>query len=174
MDDTLQHYGILGMRWGVRRYQNEDGTLTSAGKKRYDDGSQKEPEAGKSNNTKKVVAGVAIGAAAVTGAVLTAYLVKKIGAKNLSDMTDAVDAGKATLEKVFESTTAASASAAQIPQSNVEPKKIIEEAVKNVSAANTPRSSIPASSIGASQSYNFESLMRQNQSLLEKMYTELL
>lgn len=30
----LQHHGILGMHWGVRRYQNEDGTLTSAGKSR--------------------------------------------------------------------------------------------------------------------------------------------
>ena len=35
MDDVLIHYGILGMKWGVRRYQNKDGTLTSAGKKRY-------------------------------------------------------------------------------------------------------------------------------------------
>lgn len=31
----LQHHGIKGQRWGVRRYQNEDGSLTSAGKKRY-------------------------------------------------------------------------------------------------------------------------------------------
>ena len=30
----LQHHGILGMKWGVRRYQNEDGSLTEAGKKR--------------------------------------------------------------------------------------------------------------------------------------------
>ena len=31
----LYHYGIKGQRWGVRRYQNQDGTYTEAGKKRY-------------------------------------------------------------------------------------------------------------------------------------------
>ena len=34
-NDYLEHHGIKGMKWGVRRYQNADGSLTAAGKKRY-------------------------------------------------------------------------------------------------------------------------------------------
>lgn len=38
MDNNyVMHFGIKGMRWGVRRYQNKDGTLTPAGKVRYSD-----------------------------------------------------------------------------------------------------------------------------------------
>lgn len=33
--NALMHYGVKGMKWGVRRRQNEDGTLTTSGKKRY-------------------------------------------------------------------------------------------------------------------------------------------
>lgn len=32
--NELYHHGIKGQRWGVRRYQNPDGSLTSAGKRR--------------------------------------------------------------------------------------------------------------------------------------------
>lgn len=39
MEEYLEHYGVKGQKWGVRRFQNKDGSLTKLGKKRY--GSEK-------------------------------------------------------------------------------------------------------------------------------------
>lgn len=67
----LYHWGVKGMKWGVRRYQNKDGSLTKAGKKRYDDESTRKN--GISAGTKKKLA---VGAAVAATAILSAYAIK--------------------------------------------------------------------------------------------------
>ena len=43
-DNSLTHWGILGQKWGVRRYQNEDGSLTPEGEERYNSKKKKEEQ----------------------------------------------------------------------------------------------------------------------------------
>lgn len=88
-DEELYHHGIKGQKWGIRRYQKKDGSLTAAGKKRYDKSTHRsrleekyqrkglskeeaERAASKRIRTEKIVAG----AAAVTVAACTAYYAK--------------------------------------------------------------------------------------------------
>ena len=90
-ENTLEHHGILGMKWGIRRYQNEDGTLTAEGQARYggktrvDELSDEEKadlqEAGRKDRNKKIAIGVGVAAAAVT--VGAAWLAKRKSAANM-------------------------------------------------------------------------------------------
>lgn len=66
----ISHHGIKGQRWGVRRYQNEDGTLTPAGQKRY----------GTFENMQKVRSrnrNIAIGLGVAAAAVGAGYLINR-------------------------------------------------------------------------------------------------
>lgn len=84
--DYLAHHGILGMKWGVRRFRNYDGSLTNAGRKRYDSPGNlrykktaKEQEARKEKRrtrAKQIAKGLAA-AALVGGAGYAAYKLSK-------------------------------------------------------------------------------------------------
>ena len=49
---TLEHWGIKGMKWGIRRFQNKDGSLTAAGRKRYNDSAEGGKSTSASNKSK--------------------------------------------------------------------------------------------------------------------------
>lgn len=67
---TLYHHGVKGMKWGVRRYQNKDGSLTEAGKKRASQTSD-------SDRTKKIMKRVLAGAMMTATVAGAAYYVSK-------------------------------------------------------------------------------------------------
>ena len=118
--NELYHYGKKGMRWGVRRYQNKDGSLTPAGKKRYgDDGdASASGKTDKSEHNKKIAKRVAA-AAIMTATVATAAalyaknpkavndFVAKVGKKTVDGLKNsapkAIDTGKNYMNKALQS-----------------------------------------------------------------------
>ncbi len=94
--DELYHHGIKGQKWGVRRFQNSDGTLTEEGQKRYGGAGQREHK----GLTDKQKTALVVGATAAATA-LALYGAYKISEKNASHLfrqyKDAMNYGEAFL-----------------------------------------------------------------------------
>lgn len=162
MSDILQHYGIRGMKWGVRRFQQKDGSLTPQGRKRYggEDRTERKklPAAGKA----------AVGAAAAAGIVLTAYLVKRHGAKKAAELAAKAEQGKRAVEQLQKSASVFSTPVSQLRTPGPSPGGV-QQAVKTVASATKQ-----ASAAKPPPAYDFAALMKQNDELLKKMYADLL
>jgi len=106
----LVHHGIKGQRWGIRRFQNEDGSLTSLGKKRYDvneDGTVNMKSNYRKSQTRRGALKTAVGAAVATKGI-TAIVKARINKTDLNSKSGRKLLNKAVLSTLIGSVVVAS------------------------------------------------------------------
>ena len=95
----LAHHGIKGQKWGIRRFQNQDGSLTEEGRERYSDTSGSGTRKANAKKVAAVVGSLAAAAAITAGAVYYSRnkdtvnaVVKKFSSAKYSKIKDSVEA----------------------------------------------------------------------------------
>lgn len=121
----LKHWGVKGMKWGVRRYQNKDGSLTPAGRKRYADSGS---STNKASNTGKPKSSSTAAKSSKESESLTK--------KKISEMTD--DELRTKLNRINMELQYRDAVARLTPDRTKRAKKIVadlaEQAVRNLAS----------------------------------------
>ena len=99
--DGLRHHGIKGQKWGIRRYQNPDGTLTEEGQRRYAKGGGTPEEWARQDKKvrqKRVITAAAIG----VGSVAAAAAISKVIRANSSDKKSVTEMSTEDIKKEIE------------------------------------------------------------------------
>lgn len=120
----LKHWGVKGMKWGVRRYQNKDGSLTPAGRKRYADGGESSKSKTSSQSSQK------------SSTTTTKSSGESSAKKKVSEMTD--DELRTRLNRINMELQYRDAVARLTPDRTKRAKKIVadlaEQAVRNLAS----------------------------------------
>lgn len=134
-DEELQHHGIKGMKWGHRRFQNKDGSLTPAGRERYADDYEDyeayHKERKRQERKERTKTLLKVGAAAAAGAIAVIGIKKYIESKG----SKSTEEGKKVIEEALKDATKKTAPETNKPEKWVRLRDLLRNTkIKDVSS----------------------------------------
>lgn len=153
VDEFLEHHGIKGQKWGIRRFQNKDGSLTKAGGKRYN-GPDYKPRKSTKESASKV-----------------ASAVKSAGSKTVSGVKAA---GKATIDTGKKVANSKGVKLAKTAHGKLKDYRLNKKLKKEAEAAEQRRKDVDSGKLSAKQMTTEEINRRMERLNLEKRYAQLL